>query len=416
MFSKLADAPPPSPVPTPAITPNLAPGKKGPVGTAPRTNYSRVNTEPPISPDAGATQQKTLLPKIGAAMQKAAMMTGSSAVRPSIQDMIKSAMQGSMSRVKIAEEAKRQLGVSVDAEKVASATSSDSVSTELVQKLASACKYIAETMKKEAADLAGPYSLKENKVEPGKGPGALTVTETKDGKHTPDHMGQATSANVISKDPGMGNAGHKDPSNQMANDAHNPPGGSGHQQTALPGDKHAGALPPWLAKKEEKGEPKSEAKAEGETPKEEKKETPKEEKKEEKKASALYQGNLSFISKLAEDAINPAQISAGPASSTELHKTDASQSAGSLPGAAGLASTIEGAINYTKGQAKAEPKSDMKAYVDEPALSSAHDSVLQAAFSHTGEAGTKMSSANPENIKVAAAQALLQKLTEEVKG
>ena len=49
------------PIPTPSISPTFAPGKKGPAGLAPRTNYSRVNTGEPPAADAGAAGAKSRL-------------------------------------------------------------------------------------------------------------------------------------------------------------------------------------------------------------------------------------------------------------------------------------------------------------------------------------------------------------------
>jgi hypothetical protein len=76
----------------------------------------------------------------------------------------------------------------------------------------------------------------------------------------------------------------------------------------------------------------------------------------------------------------------------------------------------ESAINYTKGQAKADPKSDVNKVLTEKALTSATDKTLQQAFSHTGQAGVKISAADASDasIKVAAARALLSKIASEV--
>ena len=77
-----------------------------------------------------------------------------------------------------------------------------------------------------------------------------------------------------------------------------------------------------------------------------------------------------------------------------------------------LISSNEAAINYTKQQAKADPKRDAGHVFDEPALSAAHDSILQQAFDATGKAGVKISH---DLTRVAAAQALLRKYAEEAK-
>lgn len=77
-----------------------------------------------------------------------------------------------------------------------------------------------------------------------------------------------------------------------------------------------------------------------------------------------------------------------------------------------LISSNEAAINYTKQQAKADPKRDAGHVYDEPALSAAHDNVLQQAFDATPKAGVKISH---DLTRVAAAQALLRKYAEEAK-
>lgn len=125
--------------------------------------------------------------------------------------------------------------------------------------------------------------------------------------------------------------------------------------------------------------------------------------------------------KQAEDAINPAQISAGKAVPPE---TSAAGEAGGEPvggaphGPSGLVDTVDKAINYTRGQAYSPRKGELGKYFNEPALSAQHDSVLQDAFVNTGKAGPKIASA--EGVKTAsvvegsnrasAARALLSKL------
>ena len=83
----------------------------------------------------------------------------------------------------------------------------------------------------------------------------------------------------------------------------------------------------------------------------------------------------------------------------------------------------DAARHYTKGQAYANRKEDLGQYFKEPALSAAHDSVLEAAFGHTGQAGPKIASAEGADqppppaevsVKTAAASALLTKLAAQV--
>lgn len=111
--------------------------------------------------------------------------------------------------------------------------------------------------------------------------------------------------------------------------------------------------------------------------------------------------------KQAEDALNPAQISAGKA--VEPDASASEEAVPPKPAGSDMVSSNQGAIDLTKQQAKAEPKRDMSSYVSEPALSSSHDSTLQQAFSHTGEAGVKMSSATAA-MQVSRARDLLESI------
>lgn len=119
--------------------------------------------------------------------------------------------------------------------------------------------------------------------------------------------------------------------------------------------------------------------------------------------------------KQAEDAINPAQISGGtiPIDAPPEGVRESGEAGPSEPADVSsqkrLISSNEAAINYTKGQAKADPKSDVNKVLTEPALSSAHDDVLQRAFDNTERAGVKISSL----MRSAAARALLEKMAEE---
>lgn len=123
----------------------------------------------------------------------------------------------------------------------------------------------------------------------------------------------------------------------------------------------------------------------------------------------LVDGFLAYV-KQAEDAINPAHISAGPAVPPDASASG--EGTPSLPSGASLVGSNESAINYNKQQAKAEPKRDMGAYVSEPALSAAHDTTLQQAFAHTGQAGVKISSAQDAAMRVSASRELLSSIAE----
>jgi hypothetical protein len=79
-----------------------------------------------------------------------------------------------------------------------------------------------------------------------------------------------------------------------------------------------------------------------------------------------------------------------------------------IPPEGKLVQTLEGAMDYTKRDAKEKPKEDLKAYLQEPAQKKSTDPVLQQQFSRAEEAGVKTST-----IKVAAARAFLQKIAEQ---
>lgn len=68
----------------------------------------------------------------------------------------------------------------------------------------------------------------------------------------------------------------------------------------------------------------------------------------------------------------------------------------------------QAAMNYSKGQAKAEPKRQMGQILDEPAQKRSTDPVLHENLDAAGQAGVKLSS-----IKLAAARQYLKKLAEK---
>jgi hypothetical protein len=120
--------------------------------------------------------------------------------------------------------------------------------------------------------------------------------------------------------------------------------------------------------------------------------------------------------KLAEDAIYPANVQA-------THRevpppaTAAGQGKVAVPPDVRrqqkLVGTNQAAIDYTKGQAKEDPKSDVAKVLNEPPLSAATDKTLQKTLAHTGEAGVKISMADDAN-RVLAARALLSNIMDKV--
>lgn len=129
-----------------------------------------------------------------------------------------------------------------------------------------------------------------------------------------------------------------------------------------------------------------------------------------KKAAALAKTSgappgiaSALLKKFAEDALNPAQISGG--TTPELQSAAGIPSALSQGAEAGqntpntrgdtagrdLVASNEAAINATKKDAKhSKTQSGMAPYVDEPAMSAAHDNVLSKALDNTSSAGVKI--------------------------
>lgn len=320
------------------------------------------------------------------------------APRPTIQDMVKAAQAGSLSRARVDEEARRQME-NITGEKTASAQEQEmSVPTQYIDKLAGALEFLATEFGKEASSAA---HISETTQMPGKGPGALELSQATASTMLPDHKGQGH--HQPPHKPGVEKVRPSDAAANalQTNEAH---ATSGHTPQKVASNLLESNLARLGIKKvasencEKCGKPKTACEC-----------------KDEKKASALLEGNLSRLGvKQAEDAINPAHISAGPAVPPE---TSASGQPGGAPagGQPGpgtqMVDSNQAATNYTKGQAKAGPKADMKKWFSEPALTSQTDSTLRAAFDSTPQAGTKFGSAG--SVKVASARALLETLLEE---
>ncbi len=465
---KIADISPQSaasPMPQLEVTSKPASGKKGPTGIGPRTNYSRVNTGTPPVPDAGASAQKSMaprgaemLPKLGYRLDEDSMKT-SAAARPfTLQDMVKAAQAGAASRVDIAAEAALQQRNLGEEEKTASAqeptAENYSIPTDQVNKLASALDYIKEQIK-EAAHLGGPWTLSEGKVEPGTGPGAIRVMQAESSGSPPGPGQQGAGHHQPPKNPGTekGLAPERG-ATKMETNLNNPPGGKGEMleknnmarllkiakvkeeafadkvlSAPRPGAKTLTAPNLDRIKNLAKGVAKKASAEKGADFKEKVISAPRPGMKtmvaptldKIKNLAKKGSANMSLVDvllsmrKQAEDAIFPAQISAGAAVPPESNASGqpGGQPAGGAPnGPTGLVGSNQSAIDYKKNQAYANRKADLAKYLTEPALSGQTDKTLAEAFSHTGEAGTKFASAQPA-IKTAAARALLLRLAEE---
>jgi hypothetical protein len=351
-------------------------------------------------------------------------MSASMMTRPTLQDLVKEAMTGTISKVDITTEAVRQMvnqGENQNKEASAQSVQAGHVPTDYVEKLADALSYIATEMEKKAD---------EPSVSPGNGPGALEVTQATSSETNVDagQQGQATSAHVPPKTPAMESSGvAKDPANAMQTNAdmshpEQPTDPIGNEKGKIgpsEGDKTITASALFtknlerilkIGQDEEKCPDCKHAKSECTCAK--------------KESSIVDQIRKNFSAgkeKKAEDAINPAQISAGssdpPAASASESAVPAQPS--DVSSQASMVGSNQSAIDYTKGQAKADPKKDLGKVLSEPALSSATDKTLEQAFDNTGNAGVKISSV--QNIagdmhKVAAARALLSKLAQDVSG
>jgi hypothetical protein len=424
-----------SQVPTPSIDPTFAPGKQGPRGVSPRQNFSRVNTGAPPQMDAGASEQKSMAPRGAEMLPKRAsageLIMGKMAGRPMLQDLIKAAMVDSASRVRVSEEAR------VQEEKIAGEKCADcgmdkhsgactkkkegsdqTVDGQQVEKLAGALDFIAGLLVKEGEGekhrLAGGYSLTEHLQTSA--PGVLEATSS---TPLPDHKGQGV--HVVPMHPAQQKAMKPEHGGtQMENNLAHPVPGAMIQTNY--GKKSASVLElvrsKLAADTHEKKETKGleEVKKGLETAEAAHKSEP------ENKEGAAPANLLAYMAsrtKVAEDALNPAKISAGAAVPPE---TSAAGEPGGAPvggapqGPTGLVGSTDAARKYTKGQAYANRKVDLRKYFQEPALSAQHDSTLRAAFDNTGKAGTKFAEAQQPaaSVKTAAARVLLTKLAEGI--
>jgi hypothetical protein len=269
--------------------------------------------------------------------------------------MLKTEMAQSASKVNVSLEAARQMSDSGDVtEKQASA--GGAVDHEYALKLASAIEYIAKESS-EGKNLQGI----------GRGPNTLEVSEARGGPHTNDNQGHGH--HTVPMSTPLQASGHG-PATQMENDYARAPGGPGHQPTAMTAGKGKTAS-----------------------------------------ANVLR----AAFNKTAEDAINPAHISAGAAVAPDTSAAGESGGApvgGAPQGQTSLVGSNESAMNYQKGTAHSPSKTELKSYFNEPALSGETDKTLANAFENTGKAGTKFASVGT-GTKVAAARAVLEKLAEE---
>lgn len=380
-----------APIPGLAVGNKPAPGQTGPKGLAPRTNYSRVNNGSPIIPDAGTSAQKGAAPdQQGFLPPKIAYSEVSMPAtqpRMTIQQLIKAAAAGAADAAAVTLEAAHQLAAQGDlpvvhAEKTASAEL-ESIPTDYVEKLASAVEYVLGDAKiDEEVEKAATI---------GEGPNTLAVSQAPGGKNTiaPGQQGAATPSHQVPKSTPSVNPGNQPAGPATALETNKPV--AGKQKVSSVG----GAPIADIRKLASKAAPSSED-----------------------AAGRLVDSFLATVKqageKVAEDAINPAHISAGSADSTALQRSAAGEDGGAPAGGkpqgpTGLIASNDAARNYTKNDAKSQVKGQLAKVLTEPALSAAHDNVLQKSLNHTGKAGVKISS----QLKTAAARAILEKFAEE---
>jgi len=345
----------------------------------------------------------------------ATMMT-----KGSLQDMVKAAMAGTLNKVDVSAEAARQsVNHGQEAEKSAATSQNEGhIPTEQVVKLASALDYIADGIVKEGAT-GQKTSITQTPQMPGKGPQALEVLQAQSSEKNIDTsgLGQATSKHVNPTSPPMqaSPVQKSAPTNAMQDN-------TGMQHAEQPTDPWANEKAPLQQGDQTKAAAyvrDLQAKMLGKTP---------EQREQIKQASAEpknFQQYLRALQKHAEDDNNPSNISAGAASAVGAPPPPlASASEEKVPSQPpdvskqeSLVGSNQSAINYTKQQAKADPKKDVNKVLTEPALSKSTDPVLQNTLDHASSAGVKISSAQKMRdsaVQVAGARALLSKLAAEV--
>ncbi len=380
------------------------------------------------------------LPAKVAHEEERTQMTTTFMPRPSIHDLMKEAMEGFVTKSTINDEALRQMeNVGVKTASAEEDPGVDRVPAEFIGKITNGLEFLAKEAEAGRLDLnKAATAMTASGVGPGQGPNTLTVTPTAGRGEPPGPGGQGEATQKPPMNPPSASSGvAKDPPTGLQTNAsmmyREQPADpmNGKTASAAPSlfDRNRAALGlPKVASLEEKNREALKKlsmcgdaiAAKMETPKSEPKST-------EKKAAdanvvtslfEAHRAKVASLKKMAEDAINPAHISAGAAPAQ-----GATPPPGAAPAGVGvpsepadvtrqksMISSNEAAINYTKRQAKADPKSDLGRVLKEPALSAATDKTLNLAFAHTQQAGAKIAS---DLTRTAAAQALLQKLAEE---
>jgi hypothetical protein len=365
---------------------------------------------------------------------------GNMAGRPTLNAIIKQAMAESAQRANVTDEALRQSTKEAsekcakchkEMEKCACAKeASAGGNDEQVEKLAGALEFLAEELTKEGSGLAGQWHLSEHLQGPPPGVSQATASTP-----LPDHKGQGVKVTPMHPGEEKG-LSTEHGATKMETNLHHPVAGKmmetnyGKKTAAeIVRAKLAGVKEGSDAEKKET-QGMAEAKQGLEKAEKAHESEPENKGKEANdKGTAAPSTLVDYMlsrTKQAEDALNPAKISAGaavPPQTSAAGQPGGAPAGGAPKGPTGLVASADSARHYTKGQAYANRKEDLKKYFQEPALSAEHDKVLQVAFQHTGQAGTKFASAEgaegttsapSESMRTAAGRMLLSKLAQAV--
>lgn len=267
------------------------------------------------------------------------------------------------------------------------ASANSATSPAFVEKLASALDHIAENLdsiefphKGLIAQAAEKLANDGSPAGAGKGPGALEVLKSIGGeqKYKKDKPKGEDAAASTHGTP-LSTGGLPGSKTQMENDMHDAPGGGKVAPTATYPEKGPLVAGPSV-----------------------------------KHASPRDLYKQAILAKLAGEDVMKANIDGGGTTSPLAGEgqLESMKSGESGPGGSGnhlsgdgnqarrLIQSNQAAIDATKGDAKGPVKTQLKEVLDEPALSSAHDSKLEENLRNTGKAG----------VKIAAARELFQKI------
>lgn len=326
-----------------------------------------------------------------------------------IQQMIQSVIQSATEKVAeddaakkkarqlISYEVKEHGHVPTPAEERAEHEKTASVNSgNYIEKLASAVEMIANNFDSIEFPRQGILEKAAQEGSPqgaGKGPGSLEVSQAIGGtqNYTLGHA-RNTEASSSKADKPLSAARPGDGKGQLENDMHHAPGGGNIAPTAKYPDKGPLVAGPTAKTASVQQIYQSAIKT----------------------ASPVYQA---VLQKLAGEDVAKANISAERSANPlagmgQLESTDASQSSPHQAGDAGggfgnqarrLIGSNQAAIDATKGDAKGPVKTQLSEVLEEPALSSSTDPVLENNLRNTGKAG----------VKIAAARATLEKVAQQ---